>query len=1009
MLRRLSATPCPAGPPPGDASRRDSILSVNSDTTGNLDYTTEFKALFRDTKPRRRPAATTKPNGVAVGFTIHEDQELEIGSEREETQDFRASHALPRRRTSMSQPAQRSKHRVSFVPSPQIDTVDLPPPNAQSSFSNLAQSTSFQFNKSSMPRSMAEEHTLPHVPSPKIAKPARRGTIYIPTDDTTIPSMYMGIFSPLKSGHLEAAQEEASDMTGLAAQMARKKSSRKSILATSPKRAPLRASTRPLQAPASEELRPGQGPGKENLPPGHVATGQYPATKKNRKSILSNREPPRRLSMAQRPSSRLFDQTASSARATREQKPSKPPSRPSWNSAPKMLPPQALAARAETASQRASVPEHPEEKHPAPRVPTRFVVPGVKAETVQDHFPLLPEGIRDVSMYEESWLTQQEVAITQLVNSLFRAASPLFAEGHDDNLLRLKLLEHYGSPEMSLLYKRLQGALMYGALSVSGNAVPGGQRLCNDLGHRRTFIGLWLDTYDHHILRAALEVIVGRLVGVKESRGSDQSPPKSPSMLNRRVLRLAIETFLIRNEDSNPGSEAGDTESWSFQRTLLRSLMLIKLLDVAKRGKDLPSTSNLFQASSTYKSSGSVVQQLIRMLNPAVGDPIRPLNHLGYNVSHCQYPLEEYQYEIQNLAIDLRDGVRITRLVELLLYRSASHNLEHRHDPEATTTLIVPTGETLSLTEGQQDWPLSQHLKFPCLSRATKLFNTQIAISALDNLRGMNSLFRDINADDIVDGYREKTVRLLWALTSKWGLGGLVDWDDLRKEIKRLGRYQGKLGNWLDNDLEVDEEDPDYLQYKNILKQWVKAIAGAHGLVLRNFTTSFADGRIFEAIVDEYQPYLTESDSPDRKGSLASRLKSLGCSEQFVRLFEKSAGRGNEHIFDRDFVLASLAFLCSRLLGPSKRARAALAIQRGWRGHWDRVMEGRKSVLQALAASCAVRVQGSERKCQAKTLIWQTWKSYKAKKQEEELVKGMSIINLEDSSKEEDIWLSLAV
>jgi abnormal spindle-like microcephaly-associated protein len=1009
MLRRLSATPCPTGEPQHNDGRRDSILSTINDSTTDLEYTTQFKTLFQNTKPKRRPTAIGKTHAPALGFTIHEDEELKLEETPEPATLVRASIGLPLRRSVISQPAQRPKHRVSFVPPPRDQQSDVPQQPPRSTSAKAPRRLSLYGGMSNLPPPVPEDHTLPQVSSPKISKPARRGTIYIPTDDTTMPSMYMGIFSPLKMGISEATKDEAADMTGLAAQMARKKTSRKSILAASPKRAPLVSNNKPLQAPKNPEIRRGQGPGKENAPPGSAIISQQLAGRKAKKSLAIIHEHPRRVSVSPRPSSRLFEQTAStSARSKTEAKAPKPVSRPVWNAGSRMPQVQPVKLNQNRAPQTCSASKRVIDRPPAACVPTRFVVPNVTAEPVLDKYPLIPEGLSDTSMYEESWLAQQEVAITQLVNNLFSAASPTFAQDHDDDLLRLYLLELYGSSEMGLLYKRLQGALLYGALSITKDTLESGRRLISDLGHRRAFINLWLGTYDHHILRTALEVIVGRLVRRTPSHGSNNSHPTSPATIDRRALQRAIETFLIRNEDGDPDPETTSPDLWNFQRTMLRSLMLIKLLDASKINDDLPPTANLFQTSAVHKTSVSVLQQLMRMLNSGVGDAIRPLSHLGFSINHIQYPLEEYNYKIQNLAVDLRDGVRLTRVVELLLYRSASHRLEHLHDAD---------GETLSLTDGHQDWPLSQHLKFPCLSRATKLFNCQIALTALQSVKGASALFHDISAKDIVDGYREKTVRLLWALTSKWGLGGLVDWDDLKKEIRRLGRCQGKVGDWFVHDLDYDDEETGHMRYKTLLKAWVKAVAGAHALAVRNFTTSFADGRIFQAIVDEYQPYLAGAESVDSKGSLTSILKNLGCSEQLVRFFEKAPGRVSEHIFDRDFVLASLAFLCSRLLGPSRRARAAVVIQRGWRRRWDVVLKQRTSVLCTLATSCALRVQHNRSKARAKAVIWRTWKAFKARgtggvgsqsAPEGVVSNRLKALSLQDSSGgDDDIWLSL--
>ena len=59
------------------------------------------------------------------------------------------------------------------------------------------------------------------------------------------------------------------------------------------------------------------------------------------------------------------------------------------------------------------------------------------------------------------------------------------------------------------------------------------------------------------------------------------------------------------------------------------------------------------------------------------------------------------------------------------------------------------------------------------------------------------------------------------------------------------------------------------------------------------------------------------------------------------------------HIFGKDFVLAALAFLCSRVVDPSKLCRKAVTIQRCWRRHWQAVVKERQAVKRDLAEACA--------------------------------------------------------
>ncbi len=41
------------------------------------------------------------------------------------------------------------------------------------------------------------------------------------------------------------------------------------------------------------------------------------------------------------------------------------------------------------------------------------------------------------------------------------------------------------------------------------------------------------------------------------------------------------------------------------------------------------------------------------------GDLVKHLSYLGYTVSHVQTPLQEFDFGVTNLAVDLRDGLRL--------------------------------------------------------------------------------------------------------------------------------------------------------------------------------------------------------------------------------------------------------------------------------------------------------------------------------------------------------------
>lgn len=262
----------------------------------------------------------------------------------------------------------------------------------------------------------------------------------------------------------------------------------------------------------------------------------------------------------------------------------------------------------------------------------------------------------------------------------------------------------------------------------------------------------------------------------------------------------------------------------------------------------------------------------------------RSLSRLEYHLYHYQSPLSEYQYKIENLATDLRDGIKLVRLAEILLYPPES--LTQLDD---SITVALPTGEVLTtMIEKKQSWVLSQHLKVPCIARTQKLYNVQIALSALRGVSGMGRIVDGLKAEDIVDGHRERTVTLLWGLVGQWDLTKLVDFDHLRREIGRLNRLDPDANGRI---LEVDEYCGQGVRslekQRSLLKEWARAIAARHGLQASNLTTSFADGTIFGIIIDNYQRYLSKdqplprSNAVGRSLQLDSKLRIVGCSASF--------------------------------------------------------------------------------------------------------------------------------
>jgi abnormal spindle-like microcephaly-associated protein len=353
---------------------------------------------------------------------------------------------------------------------------------------------------------------------------------------------------------------------------------------------------------------------------------------------------------------------------------------------------------------------------------------------------------------------------------------------------------------------------------------------------------------------------------------------------------------------------------------------------------------------------------------PSVGDIARPLGHLGYSLRHQQDPLEEYTYRIDNLAVDLRDGVLLTHFIELLLYPSQMLDMQ----TDRTITLDLPDGETItsSLDTNESARILSQHLKFPCISKTQKMHNVQVALSALAGVRGLaGTAIESIKAEDVVNGHREKTLSLLWALVSKWGLGFLVNWDELKKETLRFAKHSTQP---IGINYALSEEDPDSNEQGPLLKEWAASVCQQRKVIVTNLTTSFADGRALVAIISTYADYVpATAKKSSTKLSTADRLRNLGCSESFITLFASQATT----IPSRSNTIALLAFLASRLLPLARSHKAACTIQHFYRLRLARRIISLRVQKMIAAADCAQVAAAKQREVEAAVTLQRAWRS----------------------------------
>ncbi|EDV93118.1 protein abnormal spindle [Drosophila grimshawi] len=284
--------------------------------------------------------------------------------------------------------------------------------------------------------------------------------------------------------------------------------------------------------------------------------------------------------------------------------------------------------------------------------------------------------------------------------------------------LRRAAVQLFFSEEMRLPCSKVAVYVQKQALRIRSD-----RNLHLDVVMQRTILELLL-CFNPLWLRLGLEVVFGEKLHLQSNR---DIVGLSTFILNR--------LFRNRSEEQKFSKAYTLTEEYAEtikKHTLQKILFLLLFLDLAKQRRIIKHNPCLFVKKSPHKETKEILQRFSSELLANLGDITRELRRLGYVLQHKQTFLDEFDYAFSNLAVDLRDGVRLTRVMEVILLRDN----------------------------------LTQQLRVPAISRLQRIFNVKLALGALRDAQF--ELSGDISAADIVDGYREKTLSLLWQLCYKF-------------------------------------------------------------------------------------------------------------------------------------------------------------------------------------------------------------------------------------------------
>ncbi|KAK3908959.1 Protein abnormal spindle [Frankliniella fusca] len=318
------------------------------------------------------------------------------------------------------------------------------------------------------------------------------------------------------------------------------------------------------------------------------------------------------------------------------------------------------------------------------------------------------------------WQKTCRVKDVSLAPSRDEVSSDLYDQNDRLKTLRKSALTLIRSRDIASVLQKISVRVDQKVLSIRDD-----RDLHLDVGLQHQVLELLL-AYNPLWLRIGLEAVYGRTVPLKSN--SDY---------------IGLTAFLVHNllsDDHIVNTYSHPTVPYlklpGFQQEmkkfiLKKFLFIVFFLDRAKEGKLIGHDPCLFIRSAKVKDSRELVASFASDLLAGIGDVNRYLSSLGCKLTVKQTYLDEFEYAVKSL-LDLRDGIRLVRVMELIL---SDHSLHHR-------------------------------LRVPPISRLQKVHNVDLALGALT--AAGYELSGGITSKDIVDGHREKTLSLLWQIIYKF-------------------------------------------------------------------------------------------------------------------------------------------------------------------------------------------------------------------------------------------------
>ncbi|EZA59316.1 Protein abnormal spindle [Ooceraea biroi] len=363
--------------------------------------------------------------------------------------------------------------------------------------------------------------------------------------------------------------------------------------------------------------------------------------------------------------------------------------------------------------------------------------------------------LKNTIHYDERWLLQQELTFTKWLNALLSSPEDLSvdietavadigkvwqsckvqkdtvlaetkeavsARYHTNtrlNMLRKAASAMFNREEVAQVLSRTSTYIAKGTLCIRSD-----RNLHRDIGLQKLILGLFLN-YNPLWLRIGLETIYGESIPLRSNNDM-------VGLTRFLLTRFFSDPRLIKMPGYHKVDPSQKFVTQLNQFILKKFLFLVYFLDYAKQRKLIGHDPCLFHKRAQHKESREILLSFSRELLSGIGDVTKLLRAHNYVLAHRQTYIEEYDYAVVDIRRDLRDGVRLCRVMELV------------------------TG-----TRG-----LTQCCRVPAISRLQKVHNADVALNALRQAGYV--LEGDIDAKSIADGHCEKTLSLLWQIIHKY-------------------------------------------------------------------------------------------------------------------------------------------------------------------------------------------------------------------------------------------------